>query len=376
MTIEENTENNSPSEETFDWDAFISHATEDKDTFVRELAQKLVREGVRVWYDEFTLKIGDSLRRSIDKGLANSKYGIVILSNSFFKKEWPQAELDGLVTRERNGEKVILPIWLDGEKVILPIWLDVEKEDVSKFSPTLTDLFAAKAKDGISKVVDQLLSILNPNPPNTQNELTERKIDTSTEERNMNSKKPISHTLLYTLVYFKEEDQWEKIKGEMFASLIDWIDYEEVEDKGFELKFPGGSFTYRSQPYQTLIIYPDSLPLDQILEKFGKNYSTIKFIIDKQFDFGDLVRRSRGGIRTIDFLSNKTMMLKLHLGKCMVNITLENNDKKCKMTVIAASKSYSFMPFRKPISYDTVLDYLENDPPTEELKSLLDDVIR
>lgn len=94
------------------WDVFVSHASEDKDPFVRSLADLLKAEGLRVWYDEFTLQIGDSLRRTIDRGLANSRFGVVVLSPSFFAKEWPQRELDGLSTRENNGAKVILPVWL------------------------------------------------------------------------------------------------------------------------------------------------------------------------------------------------------------------------------------------------------------------------
>lgn len=92
-------------------DLFISHASEDKDELVRPLVEELQKLGIDVWYDEFTLKIGDSLRRSIDKGLANAKYGVVVLSSSFFKKNWPQYELDGMVAREMEGTKVILPIW-------------------------------------------------------------------------------------------------------------------------------------------------------------------------------------------------------------------------------------------------------------------------
>jgi hypothetical protein len=48
---------------------FISHASEDKEDFVRPLAETLQQLGVKVWYDEFTLKVGDSLRRKIDSGL-------------------------------------------------------------------------------------------------------------------------------------------------------------------------------------------------------------------------------------------------------------------------------------------------------------------
>lgn len=72
------------------YDAFICHASEDKDDFVRPLAERLVRDHVEVWYDEFSLTVGDSLRRSIDRGLRSSRFGVVILSPSFLAKRWPR----------------------------------------------------------------------------------------------------------------------------------------------------------------------------------------------------------------------------------------------------------------------------------------------
>jgi hypothetical protein len=80
-------ESDEPSEE-IGYDAFISHATEDKEDIVRPLAQLLKDYGFRIWFDEFELEIGDSLRESIDKGLVNSRYGIVILSPKFLNKNW------------------------------------------------------------------------------------------------------------------------------------------------------------------------------------------------------------------------------------------------------------------------------------------------
>jgi hypothetical protein len=85
------------------WDAFISHAWEDKESFVRPLAHALTALGAAVWYDEFSLKLGDSLSASIDRGLASSRYGIVVLSKAFIAKRWPQRELQGLVAREMEG---------------------------------------------------------------------------------------------------------------------------------------------------------------------------------------------------------------------------------------------------------------------------------
>lgn len=114
-----------------EFDVFISHASEDKTEVARPLARALQGGGLRVWYDEFELKIGDSLRRKIDKGLATSRFGVVILSKSFFSKGWPNYELDGLVTRT-----------VGGEQVILPIWHDITKQELIKYSPSLADKLA------------------------------------------------------------------------------------------------------------------------------------------------------------------------------------------------------------------------------------------
>lgn len=86
-----NIENN---EQQKQYDFFISHASEDKEDIVRNLAESLRESGFQVWYDEFELKIGDSLRKKIDSGLINSKFGIIIISPSFVKKNWPEYELN------------------------------------------------------------------------------------------------------------------------------------------------------------------------------------------------------------------------------------------------------------------------------------------
>ena len=89
--------------ESIGYDAFICHASEDKELLVRPLAEDLVERGFDIWYDEFELTVGDSLRQSIDRGLASSRFGIVILSPAFLDKNWPQYELNGLTAREIEG---------------------------------------------------------------------------------------------------------------------------------------------------------------------------------------------------------------------------------------------------------------------------------
>src|SRR5260370_31793293 len=133
-------------------DVFISHAWEDKDAIARPLAEELRKRGLDVWYDEFSLKVGDHLRESIDKGLANSRFGVVILSPHFFAKEWPQYELDGLVAEEKGRKK----------KVILPVWHEVSQADVRKFSPTLAGVKAARSSTGFSRVADEICEAIPP----------------------------------------------------------------------------------------------------------------------------------------------------------------------------------------------------------------------
>ncbi len=133
-------------------DAFISHASEDKDAFVRPLANALRAQNVAVWFDEFELKVGSSLRRSIDLGLSRSRFGILILSKAFFGRRWPEWELDGLVQRQMSAS----------EPVLLPIWLDVTYEDVLGFSPSLADKYALRAEQGLDRIVPQLLEVIKP----------------------------------------------------------------------------------------------------------------------------------------------------------------------------------------------------------------------
>ncbi len=122
---------NDEDETAKDFDVFISHASEDKDEVVRPLAHALQNGGLKVWYDEFELKIGDSLRKKIDMGVARSRLGVVVLSRSFLGKGWPNYELDGLVTRS-----------VGGEQIILPIWHDITKQEVVDYSPSLADKLA------------------------------------------------------------------------------------------------------------------------------------------------------------------------------------------------------------------------------------------
>ena len=131
------------------WDVFISHASEDKEAIARPLADALTDNGLAVWYDDFSLRLGDDLRESIDRGLALSRFGVVILSPHFFEKHWPRQELNGLATREVNGNKVILPVWHN-----------VGFNEVRDFSPTLANRVAINTDKGLEQVVKSILEAM------------------------------------------------------------------------------------------------------------------------------------------------------------------------------------------------------------------------
>ncbi|KAA6323301.1 hypothetical protein EZS27_027245 [termite gut metagenome] len=128
------------------YDFFISHAAEDKEEIVQPLAKSIEDAGFQVWYDEFSLTWGDSLRKKIDEGLANSKYGIVIFSNNFFRKNWTEYELNGLVARE-----------MEGHKVILPIWHKITKNEMLSYSPSLADKLALNTS---TNSIDDIIAYL------------------------------------------------------------------------------------------------------------------------------------------------------------------------------------------------------------------------
>lgn len=143
------------------WDAFISHASEDKDAVARPLFSELSKLGLRIWFDEQEIQIGDSLSRAIDIGLSRSRFGIIIVSEFFLKKNWTEYEYRGLVTKEM----------LSG-KTILPVWHNVDAKRVAEFSPTLADKYALNFLP--NSVEDVALKILQSIDPGRHSSLVRR----------------------------------------------------------------------------------------------------------------------------------------------------------------------------------------------------------
>ncbi len=133
---------------------FVCHASEDK-AFVEPLVSALKAAGIKVWYDRDKMKWGDDLRSFIDRGLSNSRFGIVVLSKAFLKrKRWTEHELNGLFAKERAGEKVILPIRHE-----------VTQDDLAEYSPSFVDRIAMDSqKNSVEEIVRNLKSLLGRTP--------------------------------------------------------------------------------------------------------------------------------------------------------------------------------------------------------------------
>lgn len=126
-------------------DVFISHASEDKAEIARPLAEALKQRGLSVWFDEYELTLGDRLRRKIEDGLRVSRYGVTILSDNFFRKKWPQKELDALFALETESKK------------ILPVWHRLSASDIARYAPLLADRLAVSTDIGVDAVADAIV---------------------------------------------------------------------------------------------------------------------------------------------------------------------------------------------------------------------------
>ncbi len=206
------------------WDVFVSYASEDREAVARPLALLLRQLGLRVWYDEMELRVGDRLRRRIDEGLAKCRYGVVILSPSFPSKHYPQLELDGLAQREQ-----------DGKDLILPLWRDIDADGVRKFSPMLADRIAVKWQDGIHSVAAELLRVVRPDLYKQMQEEARRLAKEKVERITSAGQLTGIIGSVFRLGFYADEgdgDETEVIAG-FQQDLTDWMDiWQDIAARG------------------------------------------------------------------------------------------------------------------------------------------------
>ena len=132
------------------WDVFISYASQDK-KIARSFVKELEKLDVKVWYDKDILKWGDSLMDSINTGLKNSIFGVVILSKTFFKKQWPMTELNALFSLKNST----------GEKKILPLFYKISHADIVKQYPIFADIVGHSYDEGLEKLAKDLKKLID-----------------------------------------------------------------------------------------------------------------------------------------------------------------------------------------------------------------------
>lgn len=117
----------------FTYDVFLSHASEDKDDVARPLAIALQEHGLRVWYDEFELRIGDNLVAKLNAGINGSRFGIIVLSKAFFAKQWTIHELNMLEF-----------LWVTENHIIFPVWHNITLEEIWAYRAWLATIIGLR----------------------------------------------------------------------------------------------------------------------------------------------------------------------------------------------------------------------------------------
>ena len=130
------------------YDVFISHAFEDKNPFTNELAYALKTKGLKIWYSGFELKLGDSIAGCVNKALKGAKYGVVVISPIYLKKQWAMNELKALFAQEADCNR------------ILPILHNITIDEIKKHLPMLADRYAISSDRGLEFIVNKILEVI------------------------------------------------------------------------------------------------------------------------------------------------------------------------------------------------------------------------
>ena len=122
-------------------DIFLCHAWDDRNGAAKELHDLLESKGVSVWFSEKDVLLGYSLLREIDKGLAKSRVGIVLVTPSFLKR----VKGEGIADKELSA--------LLARDLLVPIIHNTTFEDLREVSPLLG------SRSGLSTLEDSMLIV-------------------------------------------------------------------------------------------------------------------------------------------------------------------------------------------------------------------------
>jgi hypothetical protein len=130
-------------------DAFVSHAGEDF-VVAEGLASRLQDAGWSVWLDKLELTLGDSLSDRLNGALSRSRFGVVVLSETYFAKSWARKELNAMAAKEA----------IYGSKVILPVWHGIDEKYLADEAPLLADRIGVSTDRGLDHVAAEIIKAL------------------------------------------------------------------------------------------------------------------------------------------------------------------------------------------------------------------------
>lgn len=127
---------------------YLAHASEDK-ALVRPIAEYLMAKGVDVWFDEWEIDPGDSLRQKMEEGLGAMTHFIVVLTEASIRKPWVAKEIDvGLVQQ------------VGGKSRFVPLVIDVDTEKLSPFLQAMLFLRLDPSNESdLNALVDRLYGV-------------------------------------------------------------------------------------------------------------------------------------------------------------------------------------------------------------------------
>lgn len=137
-------------------DAFISHDSRDKEDLARPLAHALQRRLVKVWFDETSLRPGDSLDQSIRAGLKSCRRAVLLITPNFLSNQrWARKELEIALEIEKNKNPPL----------IVPIWANVGVCDIQNSAPALLDKVAIRHEGNVEALADEIARDLKGSRP-------------------------------------------------------------------------------------------------------------------------------------------------------------------------------------------------------------------
>jgi TIR domain len=129
-------------------DAFICHDHRDQAEFADPLYAQLALMPLKIFYDKYSIRLGDDLVEKIEIGLAECRYAIILISKRLLEnRAWASHEMRALINRQISEGST---------KLILPIWIDVGSAEVRAVSPMLAKIAAARYSEGVEQLAKQI----------------------------------------------------------------------------------------------------------------------------------------------------------------------------------------------------------------------------